>query len=77
MFNLPSRLAERNEPIRVGVIGTGLFGTNLIDQVERVSGMPTAVTADIETQKAVDTFREAGVPQTRSRSPTRHLPPMT
>ncbi len=62
MLNLPSKLAARDEPIHVGVIGTGLFGTNLIDQVERVTGMTTAVAADIETEKAVNTLREAGVP---------------
>lgn len=62
MLNLPSKLSARDEPIRVGVVGTGLFGTNLIDQVERVTGMTTAVAADIETEKAVHTLREAGVP---------------
>jgi predicted homoserine dehydrogenase-like protein len=61
MFNFPAQLAEREEPVRVGVIGAGLFGTNLIDQLERVDGLRTAAVADIETDKAVDTLRKAGV----------------
>jgi predicted homoserine dehydrogenase-like protein len=61
MFNIPSRLQSRADPVRVGVIGSGLFGTNLVDQLERVDGMTTAVVADIDTGKAVNTLRGAGV----------------
>jgi predicted homoserine dehydrogenase-like protein len=62
MLNIPSQLRSRSEPVRVGVVGAGLFGTNLIDQMERVDGLRTAVVADIETDKAVNTLRAAGVP---------------
>jgi predicted homoserine dehydrogenase-like protein len=62
MFNVPSRLRSRSEPVRVGVIGAGLFGTNLTDQLERVDGLRTAVVADIDTGKAARTLRGAGVP---------------
>lgn len=62
MLNIPSKLAAREEPVQVGVIGSGLFGTNLIDQLEPVTGLETAVVADIVTDKAVDTLRGAGVP---------------
>ena len=61
MLNVPSLLRSRPEPVRVGVVGAGLFGTNLVDQLERVEGMTTAVVADIDRGKAVDTLRGAGV----------------
>jgi len=65
MLNLPSKLAERADPVRVGVIGTGLFGTNMVDQIELVDGLETTAVADIETEKAVETLREAGVADDR------------
>jgi len=61
MFNVPSRLRERDEPIRVGVVGAGLFGTKLVDQIERAPGMRTAAIADIDADQAMDTYREAAV----------------
>jgi predicted homoserine dehydrogenase-like protein len=62
MLNIPSKLAARTDPVQVGVIGSGLFGTNLIDQLEPVTGLEASVVADIITEKAVDTLQEAGVP---------------
>lgn len=64
MLNIPPQLRDRSEPIDVGVIGAGLFGTKLVDQIERVTGMTTAAIADIDTDKAVQTLGEAGVPET-------------
>ncbi|WP_254544687.1 NAD(P)H-dependent oxidoreductase [Halomarina pelagica] len=61
MLNLPSQLTALDDPIRVGVIGAGLFGSNLIDQVERVTGMTTAAIADIDREKAIETFERNGV----------------
>jgi predicted homoserine dehydrogenase-like protein len=61
MLNIPSQLRDRETPVQVGVIGAGLFGTNLVDQLERAPGMTTAAIADIETDKAMATYKEAGV----------------
>lgn len=61
MLNAPAKLRERSEPIRVGVIGAGLFGGNLIDQIEHVAGMTTAAVADIDTQRAESALATAGV----------------
>ncbi len=61
MLNLPARLAEREEPVRVGVVGAGLFGSNLVTQLEAAAGMETTAIADIRTRKAVETFERAGV----------------
>ncbi|MFW6384985.1 MAG: hypothetical protein ACOCY7_02495, partial [Halodesulfurarchaeum sp.] len=61
MFTLPSKLASLDAPIDVGIIGAGVFGTKLADQIERVSGMHTAAVADIDLSAGRDTFHEAGV----------------
>lgn len=61
MFNLADKLRSRDDPIRVGVIGAGIFGTKLVDQIERTPGMTTAVIADARPEKAVQAFREAGI----------------
>lgn len=61
MLNIPHQLSERSEPIKVGVIGAGLFGENLIDQVERVTGMRTVAVADLNTEKAKRALTSAGV----------------
>lgn len=63
MLNIPTQLRTRPDPIRVGVIGAGLFGTNLIGQVEHAPGMRAAAVADIDTEKATDALTLAGVPQ--------------
>ena len=62
MFSIHSRLEERDEPVRTGVIGAGLFGSNLVEQLERTVGLETTAIADVRTEKAVETLERAGVP---------------
>jgi predicted homoserine dehydrogenase-like protein len=61
MLNLPSKLASLDEPVRVGVVGAGLFGSNLVTQMEHVPGLRTAAIADVATEKAVAAYERAGV----------------
>lgn len=61
MLNIPAKLKAQDEPIKVGLIGAGFFGTKLIDQIERAPGMKTAVIADINKTTAAEAYREAGV----------------
>lgn len=61
MLNIPSKLRRRTDPIKVGVIGAGLFGENLIDQVERTEGLTTAAIADINTERAESALENAGI----------------
>lgn len=61
MLNYHQRLRDRHEPIEVGVIGAGLFGTKLMDQIARVPGMRTAIVADLDTDRAMGALEEANV----------------
>lgn len=61
MLNYHQRLRDREEPIEVGVIGAGLFGTKLMDQIARVPGMRTAIVADLDTDRARKALEEANV----------------
>lgn len=62
MLNIPRQLRSRTAPIRVGVIGAGLFGTNLIGQIERTPGMTPAAVADLDAEKALTALTAADVP---------------
>lgn len=61
---LSQELAERErrgEPIRVGVIGAGVFGTQIIAQTSRAAGLTVAAIADLEPERAVRALRIGGV----------------
>lgn len=61
MINIHTKLADLDEPIDVGIIGAGLFGTKLIDQIARVSGIRTAAIADLNLDAAQQSLEEAGL----------------
>ncbi len=55
-------LAERvDDPIRVGIIGTGKFGGGLLAQMSQMKGMIPAVIADIEPERALNVLATSGV----------------
>ncbi|MFB6157729.1 MAG: hypothetical protein ABEJ34_07805 [Haloferacaceae archaeon] len=60
MFDLPRRLAARDDPVRVGVVGAGTFGRNLADQAAGVDGLRVAGVADLDVGKAARTLRGSG-----------------
>lgn len=62
MLNVPSKLTALEDPIDVGIVGAGVFGSKLVDQIERAPGMETAVLADLNAEAAREAFQEAGVP---------------
>jgi predicted homoserine dehydrogenase-like protein len=61
MIHVYTKLAELDDPIEVGVIGAGLFGTKLMDQIARVPGMRTAAVADLDLDAARQSLEEAGL----------------
>lgn len=60
VLNLPNQLAERDDPVRVGIVGAGTFGANLAAQLAAVDGACVAGVADLEVGKAARTLRGTG-----------------
>jgi predicted homoserine dehydrogenase-like protein len=60
---LSSLLAQRERdenPIRVGLIGSGKFGTGLVAQVSKMRGMEVKAIADINLERAKEAFGAGG-----------------
>ena len=55
------RLERADEPIRVGVLGAGRFGTLALIQLHRMTGVRIAVVADLQTDRALAALERAGV----------------
>ena len=47
LYDRLNRLEEIGEPINVGIIGAGTFGTQIISRVCRMNGMRIAASADL------------------------------
>ena len=60
-MNLTSKLRTLDEPIRVGFIGVGIFGSQVIQAIANTPGMDTVAIADIDTEKAITCFKRTGV----------------
>lgn len=60
-MNYVTRLSRLPEPVRVGVIGAGSFGSQMILAMEAAPGMTTAAVADIQPEASVEILRMAGV----------------
>ena len=64
MYNLNRKLAEleeRNEQIKIAIIGAGHMGTGMVSQVHNMKGMIPAVVVDINTELAKSSFIKAGI----------------
>jgi hypothetical protein len=61
-MNLGSKLRDRATPIRVGFVGAGIFGSQVIHAAEATPGMETSAIADIDLEKAKTTYRRVDVP---------------
>jgi predicted homoserine dehydrogenase-like protein len=60
MFDYQRRLAAREEPVRVGLVGAGTFGAGLADQLSAVDGVTVAGVADLDVDKAERLVRGTG-----------------
>ena len=50
-------------PIRIGLIGSGMMGTDIVTQVLQMKGIGVAAIADLNTQAAVSALRAADHPE--------------
>ena len=68
MTSLSTKLAEREasgNPIQVGIIGAGKFGSMFICQSHRTPGLRLAAIADLSKDRALASLKRTGYPQDR------------
>lgn len=54
-------LERAGTPIRVGLVGAGQMGRGFIAQVAGIPGMETVAVADMDPERGLNAFREAGM----------------
>jgi predicted homoserine dehydrogenase-like protein len=53
-------LSQAGTPIRVGLVGAGQMGRGFVAQVSGIPGMEVVAAADVDAERALTAFREAG-----------------
>jgi predicted homoserine dehydrogenase-like protein len=53
-------LEREGTPIRVGIVGVGQMGRGFVAQVAGIPGMEVVAAADMDPERALAAFREAG-----------------
>jgi predicted homoserine dehydrogenase-like protein len=68
-MNLAAKLrarAESGQPVRVGLIGAGKFGSMFLSQAHRTPGLEIVVIADLDPQRAGEALKRVGWPDERA-----------
>ncbi len=65
LLQLLAKRAEAGDPLRVGLIGAGKFGTMFLSQVQRLPGLHLLGVADLSAERARSALRTAGYPEAR------------
>ena len=60
LHRLLKQREERGEPLRIGLIGAGKFGSMFLSQVRHTPGMRMVAIADLSPQRARDALRRVG-----------------
>ena len=58
LHRLLKQREERGEPLRVGLIGAGKFGSMFLSQVRHTPGMRVVAIADLTPQRAREALQE-------------------
>jgi len=61
MNGMPELAARADDPLAVALIGSGVYGSHLAYQLKETAGVSPVVLADIDIERATETFRRAGV----------------
>lgn len=61
LSSLLAQCATEDQPIRVGIIGTGKFGGGFVAQISRMVGMKTSAIADIQLDHARHAYAVSGI----------------
>lgn len=62
-MSLAQQLTERDTPIRTGLIGAGIFGSQVLYAAEETPGMEISAIADLDETIARNAYNRAGVPE--------------
>lgn len=65
LARLAAAAADRNEPVRAGLIGAGKFGSMFLSQVPTISGLEVTCIADLDPDRARNACRAVGWEQER------------
>ena len=63
LLDLLGRRAESGQPLRVGLIGAGKFGTMFLSQARRLTGLHVLGVADLSAERARLALSRAGWPE--------------
>ena len=64
MIGLNSELAERQalgQPVKVGLVGAGQMGTDVVATTQKMQGIEVVITADIDLQRAIESYAIAQI----------------
>ena len=61
--DLARRLEKEGRPIRVGLIGSGEMGTDIVTQCQQMTGITVAAIAEINVESAKKALKIAGRPE--------------
>ena len=57
-LNEDLKLREENgKPVRVGLIGAGQMGTDIVAEVSMMKGLDVVITADVDPERAIDAYK--------------------
>ena len=77
-MNLSAMLSSRiqnNRPVRVGLIGAGKFGSMILSQARHINGLHIMAVADLDLNKAQDSFQRVGCIKAYEHAPASLLMP--
>jgi predicted homoserine dehydrogenase-like protein len=63
IVNLSAKLLERaqaNQPVRVGLVGAGKFGSMVLSQAQRIEGLHVVGVVDLQVPKALEAMERVG-----------------
>ena len=63
LYKLLAARSEAGNPVSVGVVGAGKFGTMFLSQAKKPVGIHVLVSADLDVERAHDACARAGWPK--------------
>ena len=65
LSHLLNQRLERSQPVRIGIIGAGKFGSMILAQARRIEGLHVVGVADMDPDRAMQSFHRVGWEESR------------